>query len=101
MIIDPYYPSVDLSFIEDKINKSGWVIPNSQRKVGKTTMFVLTGTQPIHKRLILVRELEAGQVTYEQATGIAIKLGFLSEVMEWLRINKQWVEGAFTLTSQN
>ena len=102
MLDDNYYPTVDLSFLEEVITKCGNVIPESRHKIGKTIMYVKTGVQSMNKRLILLRELDDNQISYYQATGLAITLGFLSELMEWFKVNRGWVEGAHSVqASQN
>lgn len=92
---DSFYPSIDLPFIEGLILASGKVIPQSKIKVGDTTAFVCNGQQAMHKRLILIRELEPGQITFEMATSLAIRIGFMRQLLLWLEQNKNWKDGGY------
>lgn len=92
---DIFYPTVDIQFLETQIIASGRVIPQSKIHVGSTTTFMLIGTQAFYKRLILIRELTPNQVSYEQASGLAIRIGFIGNLMDWLEKNKNWKEGAY------
>jgi len=92
---DPFYPSIDLTFIESLIINSNKTIPDSKIKVGDTTAFVLDGNQAMHKRLILIRELTKNEVTFERATSLAIQLGFMRELLNWLEANKKWKDGGY------
>ncbi len=90
---DPFYPTVDFSFIEkhliDTQKFEGYIT------VGKTKTFVLKGSQAIHKRTIRIRELDEGQVCYEQASGLAARFGFMGALLDWFVSNKNWKEGAY------
>lgn len=92
---DNFHPSVDISFLEglikDKLAKGGII------KIGTTTTYIVDGPQAIFKRCISVRELENGQVCFEQAMAIAIRFSCLGSVMDWLKINRSWKEGAYIL----
>ena len=97
---DPFYPTVDIEFLERCILNSHKVNPASRVHVGSTTTFVLDGPQALHKRLILVRELTPGQVGYEQATSLAIRLSFLGPLISWLEENRDWKEGAYIVPAE-
>ena len=90
-----YHPTIDISFIESEINKTGKIILDSKVNVGKTTIFVLKGDKPIFKRNILLREIAPGQIHFIQATGIAIKLSFMGNLLKWLEDNRGWKEGEY------
>ena len=92
---DPYYPTVDFDFLEEQILKSNKVISNSKIHIGSTIAFVKIGSQALHKRYISMRELSPNEICYEQATGIAINLGFIIPLMEWLEKNRNWKEGGY------
>ncbi len=98
---DPFYPAIDTAFLETLILSSGKVISDSKIKVGDSTAFVLDGDKALHKRLIIVRELAPNEVSFELATGLAIKLNFMSKLLNWLEKNKNWKDGAFTEASLN
>ncbi|RAJ87735.1 hypothetical protein CLV59_101496 [Chitinophaga dinghuensis] len=92
---DNYYPTVSMVFILECICNSGVIEIGSIVTTGDTTMFILKGPQAIFKRTCIVREVEAGQVTYENATGLAIRLGFMGELLDWLCENKNWKDGGY------
>ncbi len=92
---DPFYPFVDLSFIEENAKASGKLAPDGIFKVGSMTTFVVGGTQAIFKRTIFIREPQPGQVCLEQATALALRFNFMGPLLEWLTINKNWKEGAY------
>jgi len=92
---DLHYPSVDISYILERAKASGGLAENGIVKIGSTTTLVLDGTQAIFKRIISIRELQKGQITFEQATAVAIRLNFLSELIKWLEVNKRWKDGAY------
>lgn len=92
---DPFYPTVDLPFFEGLILSSGKVIAASKVKVGDTTTFVQDNNKAMHKRIILIRELEPNQVSFEIATGWAIKLGFMGQLLTWFEEHRNWKDGGY------
>lgn len=93
---DPFYPTVDLAFIENEIVNSGKILNKSKIKVGNTTVFVMNNEhKAMYKRIVVVRELELGQVTFEMATSLAIRLNFMGNLLKWLEENKAWKDGAY------
>lgn len=92
---DIYYPSVDLEFIVEHVKASRKLAKDGIVRFGSTTTFIVEGPQAIYKRSTLVRELEPGQVCFEQATGLALKFSFLGQLLEWLEANRNWKEGAY------
>ncbi len=90
---DPFYPSVDLSFIEEQLILTGKF--EGHTVVGQTVTFVMSGTKAIHKRSILIRQLSPGKVCYEQASGLAARFGFIGVLLAWLEQNHNWKEGAY------
>lgn len=92
---DDYLPSVSTDFIIDKLLGSGKVVPNSKIVVGSTITFMATGNKSFHKRIIRIRDFD-GEVNFMQATGLAIIYGFMGELLEWYKINKNWNEGGYT-----
>lgn len=95
--MDSHYPTVDIKFMEDSIERSAKILANSKKRVGKTTMYVMDGVSAISKRMILLRPIQDNEVHYEQAIGIAIKLNFLVELMDWFEVNKHWKDGAYVV----
>lgn len=93
---DAFYPSVDLAFIESEIINSGKVIDTSKIKVGNTTVFVLIAERKaMYKRLIVLRELTPNEISFEMATGLAINLKFMGNLLRWLEENRNWKDGAY------
>lgn len=95
MAPDKYYPSVDLDFITEKVTQSGMLEDNGVIEVGSTITYVQSGSKAIYRRTTLVRQIEPGQVCFEQAMGLAYKFRFLPELLEWLEEHKSWKEGAY------
>lgn len=95
---DPFYPSVDFGFIEEHLKATGKF--EGYFSVGNTTTFILTGNQAIFKRTIYIRQLQPGQVCYEQASGLAARFGFIGSLMKWLEENRHWKEGAYIVPTQ-
>lgn len=79
----------------DHVKSSGKLVDDGIVNFGATTTLVIAGPQAIYKRSTLVRELTPGQICLEQATGLAIKLSFLGQLMAWLEANRDWKEGAY------
>lgn len=98
---DNYYPSVTFEFIKSKIFSSEQIIENSEVKVGNTTTFMLKGSQEMRKRIILVRCTNEGDVNFGQATGLAIRLRFMGDLLNWYLENKNWKEGGYVVSNHN
>ncbi|SFD25424.1 hypothetical protein SAMN05518672_1011290 [Chitinophaga sp. CF118] len=92
---DTYYPSVDINFIEEHVIKSGKLVKDGIIKFGTTTTFVVDGPQAIYKRSIFLRELQPGQICFEQATALAFRFSFMGALLGWLEENRDWKEGAY------
>lgn len=100
-MVDAYHPSVSVGFIIDSILKSGKVIDGSMDRVGNTTSFVTINGSNMYRRLVLVTEIEEGEVNFEQATALAFRFGFAGNLLQWLETEKQWKEGAYIVPAQN
>lgn len=98
---DNHYPSTDIDFIQQHIVASGKLVADGIIKFGSTTTYVVAGPQAVYKRSILVRELEVGQVCFEQATGLAIRFSFIGALLEWMEVNRNWKEGAYIVPLNN
>lgn len=84
------HPNVDITFIIELLTSS-----NKVEKIhtqGSTTFYVLKGTQPIASRMIPIRS-NNGTVDFEYATGLAIKLKKMSELLAWLKENRGYNHG--------
>ncbi len=95
---DPHYPSVDFGFIENSLNATGKF--DGHFTVGATTTFILSGNKAIFKRSIYVRQLDPGQVCYEQASGLAARFNFLGSLLAWLEENRHWKDGAYIVSAE-
>ncbi|MEP6949370.1 MAG: hypothetical protein ABI863_08855 [Ginsengibacter sp.] len=67
-------------------------------KIGDTTAFVQPGKKALHKRFFICRELQPNKISFESATSLAIRFGFMKELLEWLEANKDWKDGAYVET---
>ena len=100
--MDEYlYPSVAFDFLKSKILNSGQIVENSEVKVGNTVTFILKGSQEMRKRIILIRCTDNGEVNFNQASGLAIRLRFMGDLLNWFLIEKQWKEGGFVVSNHN
>jgi hypothetical protein len=92
-MLDDHYPSVDISFIIEQIQlctKVEKVIP-----IRNTTAYIVAGNRPIHLRTTLIRDTGNGQVGYYFATGTALNLNFMPQLLDWLEKNRKWKDGAY------
>jgi len=92
---DNFYPTASKDFILDCARNSGKLEDDGIIRIGSTTNFILKGPQAIFKRTCAFRELEPGEVTFEQATALAIRIGFMGKLLEWLELNRNWKDGAY------
>lgn len=98
---DDFYPSVDTSYIIGKVELSDKLAENGIVKIGSTITFVSKGPQAIYKRITQIRELAPNNICLEQATAVAIKFNFLSELLVWLESHKNWKDGAYMIPREN
>lgn len=98
---DIFHPSADYEFIKHSAVGSGKLENDGVVEIGSTTTFVLKGPQAIYKRTILIRQLTPTQICFEQATGVALRLGFLGNLMEWYVKYRNWKEGGYIVPPQN
>ena len=89
-----HYPLVDAEFIITKLLESKKVDEKTYLKVGSTHTVNLKGSKPLHKKIIVVREID-GSINFMQATGLAVVHGFMGELLEWYEKEKNWKEGAY------
>lgn len=89
-----HYPSVDAKFIIDKLLESNKIDPKTYLKVGGTHTVILKGNKPLHKKLVVVREID-GNINFMQATGLAVIHGFMGDLLSWYETEKNWKEGAY------
>jgi hypothetical protein len=89
-----FYPLADVNFIIEKLLKSKKVNPDTYLKVGNTHTVLLKGDKALHKKIVLVREID-GQVNFMQATALAALHGFMGDLLIWFEKEKNWKEGAY------
>ncbi|WP_423999759.1 hypothetical protein [Maribacter sp. IgM3_T14_3] len=90
----PPYPLADAEFIVKKLLESSKIETKTYLKVGNTHTFNLKGNKPLHKKLIVIREMD-GSINFMQATGLAALHGFMGELLDWYEKEKHWKEGAY------
>ena len=88
-----HFPSVDIDFIDYLLKSCGKV--ENIVKVGSTIAYLLKGTSHIGKRTLIVRRIANNTVDYNCATGIAIRVGKMGELLKWYEDNRQWKEGEY------
>lgn len=88
------YPSVSEDFLLDKIRKSSKIESSTEKKIGSSYSFLMTGTKPIYKRQVTIRSID-GQFNFIQATSKAILLGFMSELLEYFEKEKGYKDGGY------
>lgn len=86
------YPTVDLDFIVDLLKTKVKCLGILTE--GKTTSYILKGAGPIAKRIICIRQV-GGQVDFEFATGAAIRMKCMPELLKWLEENRKWKDGSY------
>ena len=82
-----FYPLADVNFIIEKLLKSKKVNPDTYLKVGNTNTVLLKGDKALHKKIVLVREID-GQVNFMQATALAALHGFMGDLLIGLKRKK-------------
>lgn len=89
-----HYPLADAEFIIAKLLESKKVDETTYLKVGGTHTVNLKGSKPLHKKIVVVREID-GSINFMQATGLAAIHGFMGELLDWYEKEKNWKEGAY------
>lgn len=97
---DKYYPSVDIEFLEKHIIAGNLLAEDGIHWSCVSTCYIKKGNQAIHKRKVNIRHLEAGQVSLEQATALALRFSFIGILMDWLEVNRSWKEGAYIVAPE-
>lgn len=94
-LIDPSYPTVDFTPVLDWIRQSSKVDPASEIQVGDVYSFELRGEASLHRRQFLINRSSNGLVGFERATSLAIRCGFLQELLRWLEVHRKWKDGGY------
>ena len=95
----PQYPSIDSSFIIEKILSCENIIPEPII-IGDTYTFVEKGSRAINKRQITFRQSKKKEVTFDRATAIAIRCKFVPELVDWLKEHRNYHSGGYTVPSK-
>lgn len=95
------YPTVDISFIVEQMEATGMLEENGHVVFSKSHAFIFEGHKPLHKRRVYVREFDSpeyaeAQVSFMNATGIAIIYGFMGELLKWFERERNWIEGGYS-----
>ncbi|GAB3783285.1 hypothetical protein GCM10028818_40960 [Spirosoma horti] len=93
---DDFYPTVDLEFLYSLIKDNPKI--EGQTKAGDTIAYILKGKRSVTERIFVIRATKDSCVDYEFATGIAIRLGCISPLLEWLEVNRNWKDGGYFVT---
>ena len=88
-----HYPSADIDFIDNLLKSCGKI--ESVVNVGSTTSYLLKGTGRIGRRTVIVRKMANNTIDYDCATGIAIRIGKMGELLKWYEENRSWKEGGY------
>ena len=91
------YPKVTIEFLVENLKKSPKVIEESFSTMNDTMSFVCKGNQPIYKRSFIITSNSEMEVNFIQATGLAIRFGFMGELLEWYEKEKYWKEGGYVV----
>ena len=86
-------PNVDIEFFHRLITDNLHV--ENSFSVGDTTVYVIDGGRPVHKRTIYVRDTPDGVVGYNFATAIAINYKVMVQLDEWFLENRNWKDGGY------
>lgn len=89
------YPSVSEDFLLEKIRNSPKIDPETEKHVGNSYSFLMRGDRPIYKRQMTLRSVN-GEFNFMQATSKAILLGFMTELLEYLEVEKGYKDGGYT-----
>jgi hypothetical protein len=84
-------PTVDIDFFVKLVSQ------NSRIKIityGSSTAYIIGGSKPIGQRIVIIRVI-AGQVDFDFATGTAIKLKCMPDLLKWFEVNRKWKDGAY------
>jgi len=90
---DEHYPTVDVSFMHELIESSNKIV--GVVTVGSSTAYIMAGARQIGKRMFSLRETEDGTIDYMYATGLAIRLGCIGGLLDWLEVHRNWKDGAY------
>ena len=93
-MLNNFYPSVSAEFFISEVLKSKKVDPSTYLNIGTTHTIHLKGKKPLHKKLIVFREFD-GEINFMQATGLALILGFMTNLLTWFETYKKWKDGGY------
>jgi hypothetical protein len=90
---DDHYPTVDFDFFYQLILMCDKV--EKQVQVGDIIAISIKGKAPQHKRLIYLKKSRNNQIKFYQATGTALRLGIMTELLNWYEANRNWKDGGY------
>lgn len=90
---DTHYPTVDPDFFHQCVTTSDRFIDHIE--IGNSIGYVLKGRGPMGTRVLNVRKLKNNQIGFDTATGAAIRLGFMSQLLTWFEENRGWKNGGY------
>lgn len=90
---DEHFPSVDFEFLETLLTNCEKVIDIIS--VGDTRAFILKGDSPSHRRTLYLRKTLDRQIPYLKATGLALRVGRISDLSNWFVEHRSWKDGAY------
>jgi hypothetical protein len=89
---DTHYPTIPTTFfteILDSHPKVAGILKN-----GKSTIYILKGSQPIAKRMVVLREVN-GEIEFNHAVSLAHRMNCMTQLFEWWKKNKNWKDGGY------
>lgn len=89
------YPTVSADFLLEELKKSKKIDPASHMTAGSTHLFKLKGTKPIYKNTVSFRANSDGEVSYMEASAVAIIHKFMGKLTTYLKEERNWNEGEF------
>jgi hypothetical protein len=89
---DEHCPTIPVKDFLDLILPSEKVL--GKMDVGSTIAIYLKGNNYIGKRTISLRT-NVDPLSYDHATGLALRCGCLGVLMDWFEINCNWKEGGY------
>ncbi len=88
------YPTVNKTFLLDKIRNSPKIDPSTEKQIGNSYSFLMVGNRPIYKRQVTIRLID-DEFTFIQATSKAILLGFMSDLLKYFENEKNYKDGGY------
>jgi hypothetical protein len=94
---DEHYPKVSTDFIIECLLACDNIVGESQMRIGSTITFVTKGEQILIKRLVSFREIEEGNIAFEQASALAARFKFLGKFLKYLEEERGYTDGGYSV----